>query len=250
MEEGCVHRSCYRRRGLLSFPPGTGPGPLTSPASSLRIDAASPPDFTAEVTIRANAHIPPSRSIPWLPPSFSVISATSFIVSGSMSTSNGFLRPVSLRNHESKLPSRSSFSSTRMAVPSSGSSTSISNAIRASMNRSLMASFSFSVSPSPWVSGWLLMAILRNFLLTSLYKDSFGIFNTLNGSFLLLVLRAFRESKTNHRTRNSWREGGIIVVAKAGRLRGSWCGMVLQRPCVLANESARTTLPVVVLKQR
>mmetsp|Transcript_26155 Transcript_26155/g.71732 ORF Transcript_26155/g.71732 Transcript_26155/m.71732 type:complete len:90 (+) Transcript_26155:1363-1632(+) len=56
MEEGCVHRSCYRRRGLLSFPPGTGPGPLTSPASSLRIDAASPPDFTAEVTIRANAH--------------------------------------------------------------------------------------------------------------------------------------------------------------------------------------------------
>jgi len=32
------------------------PGPLTSPESSLRIDAASPPDFTAEVTIRANAH--------------------------------------------------------------------------------------------------------------------------------------------------------------------------------------------------
>jgi len=47
----------YRFLGRRSDPSGLIPGRwLTSPDSNLRTDAASPPDLTAEVTIRANAH--------------------------------------------------------------------------------------------------------------------------------------------------------------------------------------------------
>lgn len=45
----------YRLLGRRRDPPGLG-RPFVSPASNRNIDAASPPVFTAEVTIRANAH--------------------------------------------------------------------------------------------------------------------------------------------------------------------------------------------------
>jgi hypothetical protein len=48
---------CYRFLGRRSAPSGPALGrPLVSPASNRNIDAASPPDLTADVTMRANAH--------------------------------------------------------------------------------------------------------------------------------------------------------------------------------------------------
>mmetsp|Transcript_22210 Transcript_22210/g.36772 ORF Transcript_22210/g.36772 Transcript_22210/m.36772 type:complete len:139 (-) Transcript_22210:624-1040(-) len=86
-QEKSVSAYFFLRR--LSSPVICRFGPLNAPASSRSIADASPPELTAFVTILANCHIPPSRSKP--PPTVSVISATSFIVCGSKSTSKGFL---------------------------------------------------------------------------------------------------------------------------------------------------------------
>mmetsp|Transcript_7877 Transcript_7877/g.19328 ORF Transcript_7877/g.19328 Transcript_7877/m.19328 type:complete len:92 (-) Transcript_7877:47-322(-) len=52
-----LYRLGYRLLGRRSDPPGVEPCRcLTSPDSNRKIDEASPPVLTAEVTMRANAH--------------------------------------------------------------------------------------------------------------------------------------------------------------------------------------------------